>query len=1421
MDKKQAQQLIQQLFTQPFELESYRHFVRNLLNHYEERSGHYAGNYIPDAFKQHVNQYWRIGKYVDPDGNQLDLLVVEVKSLAKLERARSSLRNFAVNRLKQFEKEASLIAFYAQNDHGADWRFSFVKIEHEAYQDDKGKVKLKQELTPARRYSYLVGQHENSHTACRQLLPVLEMDYADPKVEEIEAAFSIEKITDEFFDQYKALFQKLAEHLKKQPWFKQASNEETDQAVSRFAKKLLGQIVFLYFLQKKGWLGAVKGKAWGEGSKRFLRERYQQTEQEGGNYYRDFLQYLFYEALAYKREEQDDPGYYERFHCRVPFLNGGLFEADYDWRQVNIEIPNSLFHNDEKTRAGDVGTGILDVFDRYNFTIKEDEPLDKEVAVDPEMLGKVFENMLEITERKSKGAFYTPREIVHYMCQESLIHYLDNRLNQKNSPPSQGGEPAKSGGGSCGQPGLFDFADKSTEQKINNLPYLKTLRKELRNNLTPAEASLWSLLQNKQLDGRKFRRQHSVANYILDFYCPAEQLAVELDGEIHNLALQAEYDRERDLFLQHTGIKVLRFENRLIFENPDGVLQTIRDEFGWNKKQPPHPSGTQLSPCQGGVHEVGGGSQTLPPHPAGTQLSPCQGGVHAVGGGSQTLPPRPSGTQLSPCQGGVHAVGGGSQTLPPRPSGTQLSPCQGGVHEVGGGSETKPPRPAGTPPSQGGEFGGRGGYDLKRHAIAESIYGVDIDASAIDIARLRLWLSLIVDEEDYGTIAALPNLDYKIVQGDSLVGFPENWRSTAADKIEELKKKFFTETDHDRKAELKTQIDDEIRKRMAGSKSSFGYQIDFDFRLMFSEVWHHKGGFDVVIGNPPYVQIQNFSGQQVQKDWEAQKYESFAKTGDIYCLFYEKGYRLLKDKGALAFITSNKWMRAAYGEKLRRFFLSKVEIEQLIDFGDSPIFSEATTYTNILLFEKGKQANSPIAWDLSSAYRKATSLERMLDENPAGAALFNEESFVIASAEMAAIKQRIEQVGTPLKEWDIAIYRGILTGFNEAFIIDGQKKDELIAADPKSAEIIKPILRGRDIKRYRVDFADLWLIATFPALNLNIDDYPAVRDYLKSFGRKLHQTGEVIGKDENGTLLKSRKKTGNKWFETQDQISYFKEFSKAKIVWLEMSPKPNFAYSINEDFVLNTSYILTGNNLKWLLAILNSEIMDCYFPMVATDVRGKTRRYIKQYVELLPILPRRESYAGFLEPLVDYAELAKSQDYKLQSAYFEQLIDGLVYELYFPDELKAAGKDIFRHLGELPPISSPPFQGGVPAAGGGGGSETKPPRPSGTQLSPCQGGVHEVGGGSETKPPRPSGTQLSPCQGGVHEVGGGSETKPPRPSGTPPSQGGEFEMSDEEKLAIIKQQFDRLYDPRHPVRNIIETLDSVEVVRTIREALKR
>ncbi|TNJ35936.1 Eco57I restriction-modification methylase domain-containing protein [Prosthecochloris vibrioformis] len=1139
MDKQQAQELIEKLFTTAFDRDSYQHFLRNLLNNYEPRDAHYTGNYIPDAFKQHINQYWRIGKYVDPEDEELDLLVVEVKSLTKLERARSSLRNFAISRLKQFEKESSLIAFYAHDDNGADWRFSFVKIDHEAYRDDKGKVRLKQELTPAKRYSYLVGVHENSHTASKQLLPILMMDYADPRIDEIERAFSIERVTSEFFDQYKALFQHLAEHLKTQPWFRRENDDASVQAVSRFAKKLLGQIVFLYFLQKKGWLGASKSESWGKGSRRFLWQRFQEVTRSGKNYYRDFLRYLFYDALANERKDQNDSGYYSRFDCRVPFLNGGLFEAEpgYDWQNDDIEIPDRLFHNGEKTKGGDTGTGILDVFERYNFTIKEDEPLDKEVAVDPEMLGKVFENMLEITERKSKGAFYTPREIVHYMCQESLIIYLDNCLNS--------------------------FPESHEEIGSSQI----------------------SMYGNEGLTGQ-----------------------LKMTATHQHIRIPKEH------------IETLIREGHLALENDTRVINKGRETDTYKFKLPESVR-----------------THALAIDSALADITVCD---PAIGSGAFPV-------------GLLHEIVSARLAL---------APHSGINHSA---------------------------YELKRHAIANSIYGVDIDASAIDIARLRLWLSLIVDEEDYDRIEPLPNLDYKIVRGDSLIGFPDGVikDDKACKRLESIKSEFYNETDQQKRKALREQIADPLQVYLQQAEQYTGYVIDFDFELFFSEVWHEKDGFDVVIGNPPYVQIQKFSGQQVQKEWETQKYETFAKTGDIYCLFYEKGHRLLRKHGILAFITSNKWMRAAYGEKLRRFFSQKTQPRTLIDFSSFQVFDSATVDTNVLIFTKEDRSKPVRACLINHDFTRSTPLDAFTEKHSIQLDDVSAESWVISDQAHFAIKKQIEAVGFPLKDWDVAIYRGILTGFNEAFIIDGKKKDELISQDTKSAEIIKPIVRGRDIKRYSVDFSDLWLVATFPALDLNIDDYPAVSEYLRTYGRKLYQTGEIIGKDENGSVIKSRKKTGNNWFETQDQISYYKEFEKAKIVWLEMSPRPNYAYSDAPLFVLNTSYILTGKKLKWLLAVLNSEIMDFYFPLISTDVRGKTRRYIKQYVELLPVVPYTHSHAAFLELFVDFIKEVKFNKLHLQAAFFEQLIDGLVYELYFPEELIASGKDISQHIGELNPIT--------------------------------------------------------------------------------------------------------------------------------------
>ncbi len=348
----------------------------------------------------------------------------------------------------------------------------------------------------------------------------------------------------------------------------------------------------------------------------------------------------------------------------------------------------------------------------------------------------------------------------------------------------------------------------------------------------------------------------------------------------------------------------------------------------------------------------------------------------------------------------------------------------------------------------------------------------------------------------------------------------------------------------------------------------------------------------------------------------------------------------------------------------------------------------------------------------------------MLEENPAGAALFNEESFVIASAEMAAIKKRIEQVGTPLKDWDVAINYGIKTGFNEAFIIDGKKKNELIAADPKSAGNIKPILRGRDIKRYRADFADLWLVNAHNGYgkvpSIDVNKYPAVKEHL----------------DQHLEMLQNRQDKGKTPYNLRN-CAYLEEFLKEKIVFAEIVFDSAFYHDKSSIYPEATAFVLTGENTKYLTALLNSELLTYTFRAfyAGGDLRGETFRYKKVFLRNLPIIKPKAPADTRIESLVDYVQLANLRGQKLLSAYFEQVIDGLVYELYFYDELKDAGKDIIPHLGKLTPFTEA--------------------------------------------------------------------------------------ASDEEKLAIIHREFNRLYDPRHPVRNIIETLDSVEVVRTIRKSIQR
>ncbi len=421
----EAKNIITDVFENPFDKEKFSYFTRNLLKNLQAAQFRRTGYNIPKAFKDFIASYERLGKFEDEEGNLIDVLIIKLKRDHSIDYARSTQRNFVRWYLNDKGKDAALVAFHSEKS--LEWRFSFVKMQYSL-------EKKKDELTPAKRSSFMVGESGKSHTAQRQLIDLLINDHA-PCLSDIENAFSIEAVSDEFYEKYKTLLFNLVDGIENIVEKDKKLKEEFESkniSILNFSKKLLGQIVFLYFLQKKGWLGLEEKDKYGEGDKHFMRSLFNKSK-PGENFFNDYLEYLFYDALSKKRVTD----YYERFKTRIPFLNGGLFDPIefYDWQKTDIIIPNKIFStkvfqasslNFQTGSLGhdEEGTGILDVFDLYNFTVKEDEPLETEVAIDPEMLGKVFERMLDVTERKSKGAFYTPREIVHYMAQQSLLYFL-------------------------------------------------------------------------------------------------------------------------------------------------------------------------------------------------------------------------------------------------------------------------------------------------------------------------------------------------------------------------------------------------------------------------------------------------------------------------------------------------------------------------------------------------------------------------------------------------------------------------------------------------------------------------------------------------------------------------------------------------------------------------------------------------------------------------------------------------------------------------------------------------------------------------------------------------------------------------------------------------------------------------------------
>ena len=465
---------------------------------------------------------------------------------------------------------------------------------------------------------------------------------------------------------------------------------------------------------------------------------------------------------------------------------------------------------------------------------------------------------------------------------------------------------------------------------------------------------------------------------------------------------------------------------------------------------------------------------------------------------------------------------------------------------------------------------------------------------------------------------------------------------------------------------------DAVKREIAELESYFEeinsnkiYLGAFEWRIEFPELLDTDGnfiGFDCIIGNPPYIQLQSMGTDA--DVLERMKYKTYVRTGDIYCLFYEHGMNLLKPNGCLCYITSNKWMRAGYGKELRQYFIAKTNPVLLIDFAGIKIFDAATVETNILIAKKESYTQNTLACIISNT-DDLNKLSILVQQQAVECNFAENDSWIILSAIEQSIKRKIEAVGTPLKDWDIRINYGIKTGFNEAFVITTDKRNEILAncqtedERTRTAELIRPILRGRDIKRYAYNWAGLYLIATFPSRHYDIEMYPAVKQYLLTFGiEKLEQTGKTY--IVNGEKIKARKKTNNKWFEIQDSISYWEDFSKPKIVWGEISDKSKFAFDFSGEYIPEaTTFYLNGEYIEYLLTALNSSVSEWLFSKTGTTTGVGTIRWKKYTIEQLIVA--KPNYEQQKEHLAAFENLKAG---KMSVSDFKDFSNKLMYKIY-------------------------------------------------------------------------------------------------------------------------------------------------------------
>jgi len=526
----------------------------------------------------------------------------------------------------------------------------------------------------------------------------------------------------------------------------------------------------------------------------------------------------------------------------------------------------------------------------------------------------------------------------------------------------------------------------------------------------------------------------------------------------------------------------------------------------------------------------------------------------------------------------------------------------------------------------------------KANILRNNLFGVDIDAQAVEVTMMSLYLKAL--EGERGMLPRkqhlLPALGNNIKCGNSLIGYDivdgQWFNDDAKDRINPF----------------------DWNSKTAG----FGEIIE-------------SGGFDAVIGNPPYVR-QELLGDF--KDYFQQHYEVYHGTADLYAYFIEKGVSLLRKDGLFSYIVANKWMRANYGESLRRW-MKKQRIEEITDFGDLPVFENATTYPCILRIRKGTSAAQFSATEVKTL--KFNSLTDYVREHAfaVSKASLKDEGWALVDEPTQALLNRLQTVGVALESYiNGKSYRGVLTGFNEAFVIDGETKNRLIKKDAKSAELIKPFLLGRDVKRYEAPITNNFLI--FARRGVDLKRYPAIEEHLLQFKKQLvPKPADWKGKEWPG-----RKLGAYKWYEIQDAVDYYEEFEKPKLLWPEIAGSARFTYD-DSGFYANNKVFIVPDGPKYLLGLLNSSLLRFFIHNICTDLQGNSFNFSGIFVGKAPIRvidfknssekATHDKIVSLVDRMLDLHKKkaalppsAEREKLEREIAVTDEKIDEIVFELY-------------------------------------------------------------------------------------------------------------------------------------------------------------